>query len=253
MISSAIQAPAAGRASGGRDKSFIIDRFASRCRFQSRCASGHGGRAGNDGGRVVMAEATCRRREAPLSGRRDERRRRHRRRRGRDAVRDVAFSRASARKRPARRSTVDIGKLEPGQKIDIEWRGKVVWVINRTQADAGVAAEARSAARRSRIPNVSQQPADCKNEHRSIKDNVLVMVGICTHLGCSPTYRPEIAPADLGPDWLGGFFCPCHQSEVRPRGPRLLGRAGADQPAGAAAQVRDRHAGSSSANRRKSA
>ena len=61
--------------------------------------------------------------------------------------------------------------------------------------------------------NKSQQPEYAKNEHRSIKDNVLVMVGICTHLGCSPTYRPEIAPADLGPEWLGGFFCPCHQSK----------------------------------------
>ena len=52
-----------------------------------------------------------------------------------------------------------------------------------------------------------------KNEHRSIKPQLLVMVGICTHLGCSPTFRPDVAPADLGPDWLGGFFCPCHQSK----------------------------------------
>ena len=107
---------------------------------------------------------------------------------------------------------VDISKLEPGQKINVEWRGKVVWVINRTpdmlkslpKLDP-VLADPNS--------NYSQQPADCKNEHRSIKDNVLVMVGICTHLGCSPTYRPEVGPADLGPDWLGGFFCPCHQSK----------------------------------------
>jgi ubiquinol-cytochrome c reductase iron-sulfur subunit len=107
---------------------------------------------------------------------------------------------------------IDIGKLEAGQKIDVEWRGKVVWVINRTPAmleslpklDPKVA-----------DPNsdVSQQPANCKNEHRSIKDNVLVLIGICTHLGCSPTFRPEVGPADLGADWLGGFFCPCHQSK----------------------------------------
>jgi ubiquinol-cytochrome c reductase iron-sulfur subunit len=107
---------------------------------------------------------------------------------------------------------VDIGKLEPGQKIDVEWRGKVVWVINRTPAmlESLPKLDPRLADPNS---NVSQQPANCKNEHRSIKDNVLVMIGICTHLGCSPTYRPEIAPADLGPDWLGGFFCPCHQSK----------------------------------------
>jgi ubiquinol-cytochrome c reductase iron-sulfur subunit len=107
---------------------------------------------------------------------------------------------------------VDISKLEPGQKIDIEWRGKVVWVINRTmpmletlpKLDAKLADPNSSA---------SQQPPNCKNEHRSIKDQVVVLVGICTHLGCSPTFRPDVAPADLGPDWLGGFFCPCHQSK----------------------------------------
>jgi len=107
---------------------------------------------------------------------------------------------------------IDIGKLEPGQKVDVEWRGKVVWVINRTKPmleslpklDPKLADPTSGA---------SQQQADCKNEHRSIKDNVLVLIGICTHLGCSPTFRPEVAPADLGPDWLGGFFCPCHQSK----------------------------------------
>ena len=107
---------------------------------------------------------------------------------------------------------VDIGKLEAGQKIDVEWRGKVVWVINRTPAmlESLPKLDAKVADPNS---NVSQQPANCKNEHRSIKDNVLVMIGICTHLGCSPTYRPEVGPADLGADWLGGFFCPCHQSK----------------------------------------
>jgi len=107
---------------------------------------------------------------------------------------------------------VDIGKLEAGQKIDVEWRGKVVWVINRTPAmlESLPKLDSKVADPNS---NVSQQPADCKNEHRSIKDNVLVMIGICTHLGCSPTYRPEVGPADLGADWLGGFFCPCHQSK----------------------------------------
>jgi len=107
---------------------------------------------------------------------------------------------------------VDIGKLEPGQKIDIEWRGKVVWIINRTapMLESLPKLDPKLADPNS---NVSQQPSDCKNEHRSIKDNVLVLIGICTHLGCSPTYRPEVGPADLGPDWLGGFFCPCHQSK----------------------------------------
>ncbi|MEO8306132.1 MAG: ubiquinol-cytochrome c reductase iron-sulfur subunit [Betaproteobacteria bacterium] len=107
---------------------------------------------------------------------------------------------------------VDIDKLEPGQKIDVEWRGKVVWVINRTKPmlDSLPKLDPKLADPNS---DSSQQPANCKNEHRSIKDNLLVMVGICTHLGCSPTFRPDVAPADLGPDWLGGFFCPCHQSK----------------------------------------
>ena len=107
---------------------------------------------------------------------------------------------------------VDIAKLEPGQKIDIEWRGKVVWLINRTPSmlESLPKLDPKLADPNS---NVSQQPGDCKNEHRSIKDNVLVLIGICTHLGCSPTFRPEVGPADLGPDWLGGFFCPCHQSK----------------------------------------
>jgi len=107
---------------------------------------------------------------------------------------------------------VDIAKLESGQKIDVEWRGKVVWLINRTapMLESLPKLDPKLADPNS---NVSQQPSNCKNEHRSIKDNVLVMIGICTHLGCSPTYRPEVGPADLGADWLGGFFCPCHQSK----------------------------------------
>jgi ubiquinol-cytochrome c reductase iron-sulfur subunit len=107
---------------------------------------------------------------------------------------------------------VDIGKLEAGQKIDIEWRGKVVWIINRTapMLESLPKLDPKLADPKS---NASQQPSNCKNEHRSIKDNMLVLVGICTHLGCSPTFRPEVGPADLGPDWLGGFFCPCHQSK----------------------------------------
>lgn len=60
---------------------------------------------------------------------------------------------------------------------------------------------------------VPQQPEYCKNATRSIKPNLLVAVGICTHLGCSPTFRPDLAPADLGPEWLGGFYCPCHGSK----------------------------------------
>jgi len=107
---------------------------------------------------------------------------------------------------------IDISKIEPGQKIDVEWRGKVCWLINRTPAMLASLPklDAQLADPKSTMP---QQPPYCQNEHRSIKDALFVAVGICTHLGCSPTFRPEVAPADLGPEWLGGFFCPCHQSK----------------------------------------
>jgi len=107
---------------------------------------------------------------------------------------------------------VEIGKVEPGQLITVEWRGKVCWVVNRTKSmlDSLPKLDARLVDPNSEVP---QQPPYCKNEHRSIKPEYWIAVGICTHLGCSPTFRPEVAPPDLGPDWLGGFFCPCHQSK----------------------------------------
>jgi ubiquinol-cytochrome c reductase iron-sulfur subunit len=105
----------------------------------------------------------------------------------------------------------DISKLTPGQLLLVEWRGKPVWVIKRTAETLKNLAEFTE---NLRDPNSDedQQPAYAKNTDRSIKPELLVVIGICTHLGCSPTYRPEIAPADLGSDWRGGFFCPCHGS-----------------------------------------
>lgn len=105
----------------------------------------------------------------------------------------------------------DISKLESGSMMIVEWRGKPVWVVSRTDkmldALPGIDNQLRDPA-----SEEDQQPPYAKNEYRSLKPELLVMVGICTHLGCSPTYRPEVAPADLGPDWKGGFFCPCHGS-----------------------------------------
>ena len=105
----------------------------------------------------------------------------------------------------------DISKLEPGQMIRVQWRGKPVWVVSRTPA---MVEALPSLDDRLRDPdsNESEQPGYARNPLRSIKPETLVLVGICTHLGCSPSYRPEVAPADLGPDWKGGFFCPCHGS-----------------------------------------
>ncbi len=107
---------------------------------------------------------------------------------------------------------VDIAKLEPGQKINVEWRGKVVWVINRTKDMLATLPKLDDKVADPKS-DVDHQPPYAKNEARSIKPEIFVAVGICTHLGCSPTFRPEVAPGDLGSDWLGGFFCPCHQSK----------------------------------------
>lgn len=108
---------------------------------------------------------------------------------------------------------IDISKLEPGQRVIVEWRGKPVWVLRRTpelleslEKVKGDLSDPES--------EDSDQPEYAQNEFRAYEDRqeILVMVGLCTHLGCSPTFRPEVAPADLGDDWMGGFFCPCHGS-----------------------------------------
>ena len=107
---------------------------------------------------------------------------------------------------------VDISKIEPGSMITAEWRGKPVWIINRT--NEMIADLARHDDKLS-DPNsevVSQQPSYCKNADRSIKPNLAVIVGICTHLGCSPTTKMQ-AGGDMGEGWTGGFFCPCHGSK----------------------------------------
>ena len=103
--------------------------------------------------------------------------------------------------------TADISKLEVGQQIIVKWRGKPVWIVRRDEKALATLSEIQ-AELRDPGSDESLQPAYAKNEHRSIKPEYLVVIGICTHLGCSPTYRPEITA-----DWLGGFFCPCHGSK----------------------------------------
>jgi ubiquinol-cytochrome c reductase iron-sulfur subunit len=107
---------------------------------------------------------------------------------------------------------VDISKMEEGQLLRVAWRGKPVWILNRTpEALKTLSAVENQLA----DPNSDEsvQPASSKNAVRSIKPEIFIAVGLCTHLGCSPTFRPETAPHDLGSDWLGGFFCPCHGSK----------------------------------------
>lgn len=107
----------------------------------------------------------------------------------------------------------DISKLEEGRMMIVEWQSKPVWIVRRSQQMLGSLPKLNDNLRDPDSENVDQQPEYAQNAHRSRKPEILVLIGICTHLGCSPTYRPDIAPADLGGDWLGGFFCPCHSSK----------------------------------------
>ncbi|HEX7028338.1 MAG TPA: ubiquinol-cytochrome c reductase iron-sulfur subunit, partial [Gammaproteobacteria bacterium] len=107
---------------------------------------------------------------------------------------------------------VDISKLAPGMRMTVQWRGRPVWIVRRTPDMLDSLATLNDELEDPNSENKDQQPPYADNLHRSIKPEYLVMVGLCTHLGCSPTYRPEVAPQDLGADWRGGFFCPCHGS-----------------------------------------
>ncbi len=109
---------------------------------------------------------------------------------------------------------VDISKIEPGQIATFEWRGKPVWVVNRTP-EMLAQLEKNSDKLADPASGSSTQPAYAKNPLRANEKNknFLVVEGVCTHLGCSPTFRKDIGPADLGTDWPGGFYCPCHGSK----------------------------------------
>ena len=107
----------------------------------------------------------------------------------------------------------DISKLEEGRMMIVEWQSKPVWIVRRSEQMLSSLPKLNDNLRDPASENLDQQPEYAQNEHRSRKAEILVLVGICTHLGCSPSYRPEIAPADLGDDWMGGFFCPCHSSK----------------------------------------
>lgn len=108
--------------------------------------------------------------------------------------------------------TANISKIEPGQQMTVEWRGKPVWIVRRTQEmiDSIEKLNDKVLDPESLEP---QQPEYITGIYRASRPEFAVLVGICTHLGCSPQYRPEVEAADLGADWLGGFFCPCHGSK----------------------------------------
>jgi ubiquinol-cytochrome c reductase iron-sulfur subunit len=108
---------------------------------------------------------------------------------------------------------VDLKRLNPGEQLTMKWRGKPVWILRRTPQMLTNLEKLESRLRDPFSEVVSQQPPYAQNLSRSIKPEYFVCVGLCTHLGCVPKYRPDVAPSDLGANWLGGYFCPCHGSQ----------------------------------------
>jgi len=104
---------------------------------------------------------------------------------------------------------INISALQPKQQLTVPWRGQPIWIIRRTE---DMLATLPQLTTQLRDPDSleDQQPIYAKNIHRSIKPEYFVAIGVCTHLGCIPNYRPDIA--SITPDWLGGFYCPCHGS-----------------------------------------
>ena len=124
---------------------------------------------------------------------------------------------------------VDISAIKPGEKLTVEWRGKPVWIVRRTpdQVAALPKIDGELADPQSKRKADELTPSYARNEARSIKPEVLVVVGICTHLGCSPSDRFQAGPqASLPDNWQGGFLCPCHGSTFD-----LAGRVFKNKPA----------------------
>ena len=126
----------------------------------------------------------------------------------------------------------DIGGIEPGQMVVIEWRGKPVYVLRRTAEQVSDLATLNGDLK-DPLSEASAQPAYISGEARALNEELLVIVGLCTHLGCAPKFRPEVGAAGMGGDeWLGGFFCPCHGSKFD-----LAGRVYKGVPASANLEV----------------
>jgi ubiquinol-cytochrome c reductase iron-sulfur subunit len=116
--------------------------------------------------------------------------------------------------------------LQPGKQTTIKWRGKPIWILNRTPEMLKSLDKTSDTLRDPDSRVASQQPDYAQNKYRSIKPEYFVCTGLCTHLGCIPTFRPDVMPEDLGMNWYGGYFCPCHGSRFD-----LAGRVNKDVPA----------------------
>jgi ubiquinol-cytochrome c reductase iron-sulfur subunit len=121
----------------------------------------------------------------------------------------------------------DISKLEPGAMVKVNWRGQAIFIVRRSP-EMMKQIEDPALADKLRDPKSeqSEQPKYAQNDTRSLKPDVLVLVGVCTHLGCAPLGRFQVQDAELGADWPGGFYCPCHGSKFD-----LSGRVFKDVPA----------------------
>jgi ubiquinol-cytochrome c reductase iron-sulfur subunit len=127
---------------------------------------------------------------------------------------------------------VDISGLKEGEKIDLIWRKKPIWVVKRTKNMLDSINISDSQHKDPMSENIEQQPDFAKNKYRSLKPEILVLEGVCTHLGCNPAYKPYINDDNLGKDWEGGFFCACHGSKFD-----LGGKVSNGSPAGANLKV----------------
>ena len=110
----------------------------------------------------------------------------------------------------------DISALQEGQRLIVEWRGQPIWIVKRSKAILDALHGLDGRLKDPESGEKDQQPEYVLKQNpelRSIKPDISVLVGLCTHLGCSPSFRPEVAPADLGAQWFGGYFCPCHVSQ----------------------------------------
>jgi len=105
---------------------------------------------------------------------------------------------------------IDVSNIEEGQRITLDWRGKPIFVIKRSKESVETLSSISEKLRDPLSNETTQQPAYAKNIHRSIKEDIFVVIGICTHLGCVPLYKPKKGEVDSS--WVGGFFCPCHGS-----------------------------------------
>lgn len=109
-------------------------------------------------------------------------------------------------------TTENISKIEPGQRLTVTWRGQPVFIIRRTPEQLAQLPGLAGRLKDPQSANDDQQPAYAKNEQRSVKPEILVLVGLCTHLGCVPLFKPEVQAEPFDSDWRGGFYCPCHNS-----------------------------------------